>query len=232
MEPGSLPKNPKSKDGETPPPVAKNAGEVCIIEADSGLGDLLVELLENQFLVKSFAGLKEFERAFFAKENSITPDLILCDSKLPDAHGLEALRRVRKHDTAVPFIFLVNQPEPDWTREAFSLGVTDLLEKPFESLLFINAFHGRIAQAKASRERDRLHEFLLNQVHLLTTHANRLIDKTNALAKTNLKKIHYMSTDEDTIRFQHASKREEKLLVELDQCRREYLELAEKLGKT
>lgn len=217
----------------TPENKAKDSsGEVCIIEADAGLGDLLVELLENQFLVKSFTGLKEFGKAFFAKENALTPDLILCDSKLPDASALDVLRQVRKHDGNIPFILLVNQPEADWTREAFSLGVTDLLEKPFESLLFINSFHGRIAQAKAARSRGRMEEILTTQNHLLTTHANRLIDKLNTLTKGNTKKLHYLSHDEDTIRFQHASKREEKLLAELEQCRREYLELAEKLGPT
>lgn len=232
MEKGRTPQSKKISDSDSPSAPAASAGEVCIIEADSGLGDLLVELLENQFLVKSFAGLKDFEKAFFAKEEQLSPDLILCDSKLPDANGLDALRRVRTRDLAVPFILLVDQPEPQWTREAFSLGVTDLLEKPFESLLFINSFHGRIAQSRAARERGRIPELLETQLHLTTTHANRLIDKMNTLMKTNTKKLHYASSDEDALRFKHANKREEKLLAELEQCRLEYLGLAEKLGKS
>jgi DNA-binding NtrC family response regulator len=213
------------------PPAASSAGEICIIEADSGLGDLLVELLENQFLVRSFSGLQEFEELFFRKEGALSPDLVLCDSKLRDATGIEALKRVRKVDANLPFILLVNQPDTAWTQEAFNAGVTDLLEKPFESLLFIKTFHGRIAQSRASRERAKMQQLLEDQLLLTTTHANRLIDHLNHLSPSGLKKLSYASIDEDAIRFQHANKREEKLLAEIEQCRTEYLRLARALGK-
>ncbi len=215
------------------PPQSGSAGEVCIIEADAGVGELLVELLENQFLVKSFSGLKEFEEAFFAKERSVTPDLILCDAKLRDATGLDALKRIRKVDSAVPIILLVTQPDKQWTEEAFRAGVTDLLEKPFESFFFIDKFRGRIAQAQLKRTHDRIEELLQNQLLLTTTKANRLYDlviKTGALpGNTPVKKLRYASADEDRVRFEHARKSEEKLLHEIEQCRIEYLELAEKL---
>jgi two-component system response regulator FixJ len=209
-----------------------SAGEISIIEADSSLGDLLVELLENQFLVKSFSGMKEFEKAFLTKDNPIRPDLIVCDAKLRDGTGIDALKRVRKSDATLPFILLVSQPDPSWTQEAFKAGVTDLLEKPFDSLLFIHTFHGRIAQSRAARERAKIQELLKTQLHLTTTHANRLIDQLNELTQTSTKKLHYASDEEDTIRFQHASKREEKLLAELERCRIEYISLAGDLGKS
>jgi two-component system response regulator FixJ len=213
---------------EPPPPVG-SAGEVCIIEADTGVGELLVELLENQFLVKSFSGLKEFEESFLAKENRASPDLILCDAKLRDSSGMEALKRIRKLDVSIPFILMVAHPDKSWTEEAFRAGVTDLLEKPFESFLFIDKFRGRIAQARLQRSSLRMQELLQTQLFLTTTEVNRLYDRMNQLGNAPSKKLRYASPDEDKIRFEHARKSEEKLLQELSQCRIEYLALAEKL---
>ena len=47
--------------------------------------------------------------------------------------------------------------------------------------------------------------------------------------RTPPKKLRYASPDEDKVRFAHARKSEEKLLLEIEQCRIEYLTLAEKL---
>jgi FixJ family two-component response regulator len=124
---------------------------------------------------------------------------------------------------------MVSKPDKKWTDEAFRAGVTDLLEKPFESFLFIDKFRGRIAQAKLLRSRDRLQELLLSQLLLTTTRANRLSDKVDSGAKTQPKKLRYASADEDQVRFEHARKSEEKLLQEIEQCRIEYLTLAESL---
>jgi hypothetical protein len=126
----------------------------------------------------------------------------------------------------------VSQPDPTWTHEAFRAGVTDLLEKPFESLLFIHTFRGRITQSRASRDRKKMQDLITTQLHLTTTHANRLIDQLNVLTEAKTKKLSYASPDEDTIRFQHASKREDKLLSELERCRLEYITLAGNLGKS
>jgi DNA-binding NtrC family response regulator len=214
----------------TPKHAAEFSGEVSIIEADTDIGELLVELLENQFLVKSFSGLKEFEKSFLGKDGEkVSPSLILCDAKLRDATGLDALKRIRKIDPAIPFIMMVNQPEKNWTEEAFAAGVTDLLEKPFESFLFIDKFRGRITQASHFRSQSRMQELLLNQLLLTTTRLNRLTDELGKTTKNAPKKLRYASMDEDKVRFDHARKSEEKLLHELDQCRIEYIKLAEKL---
>ncbi|MBS1962163.1 MAG: response regulator [Bdellovibrionales bacterium] len=216
----------KTKASPTPP---TSAGEVSIIAADAGIGELLVELLENQFQVKSFASLAEFERSFLAKNREISPDLVLCDAKLRDASGIDALKRIRKVDPQIPIILMVTQPDKQWTEEAFRAGVTDLLEKPFESFLFIDKFRGRIAQARLHRAQDRMTELLRTQLLLTTTQANRLFDQIAKDAKSVPKKLRYADPDEDAIRFGHARKSAEKLLHEIEQCRIEYLALAEKL---
>lgn len=212
------------------PPVGASAGEVCIIEADTAIGELLVELLENQFLVKSFSTLKEFEVFFFSKERRLSPDLILCDAKLRDSSGLDALKLVRKFDPALPFILMVGHPDKNWIEEAFLAGATDLLEKPFESFFFIEKFRGRIAQSKQHRSQNKMHELLVNQLLLTTTKTNRLYDQLAKSTKVAPRKLRYACDDEDKIRFEHAPKSEEKLLQEIEKFRLEYLSLAVKAG--
>jgi DNA-binding NtrC family response regulator len=206
---------------------AQKDDEICIIESDSDIGELLVDLLENQFLIRSFSSIAEFEKNFMNSTSNLKTDLILCDTRAQDPASLEALRNVRKKDAIVPVILIVNQPDSDWTKQAFQAGVTDLLEKPFESFLFIDKFRGRIAQARAQRERQSAIELLETQLHLLTTHCNRLSDEINQLShRTARKKLPYASPDPESIQFTHARKNEEKLLKELAKCRTEYLKLA------
>lgn len=216
-------KNPSSEK-ELPPPSAVSAGEVYIVDVDQGVGELLVELLENQFQVKTFTALSEFKKTFLDPTIETRPDLILCDAKLQDAKGLEVLRFVRQTDTTIPFILMVNQPDLAWIQEAFLAGVTDLLEKPFESFLFIDKFSGRIIQSQAARKQNRIIELLELQTLLITTHLNRLVDRVKA---PSANKIRYAAPDEEKVRFSHARKSEEKLLAELEQYRIEYLRLAQ-----
>jgi hypothetical protein len=74
-----------------------------------------------------------------------------------------------------------------------------------------------------------MQELLVTQLLLTTTKVNRLYDAVGKNARTPPKKLRYASPDEDKVRFAHARKSEEKLLLEIEQCRIEYLTLAEKL---
>lgn len=204
--------------------MSKLMTEVHIVEADPGVAEVVMELLENQFQVKIFSALTEFLEQLLNPAGEKRPDLILCDAKLHDEKGLEILRFVRRVDSSVPFIFMVNHPSPTWIRAAYRSGVTDLLEKPFASFTFIDQFSGRIEQAKVAQKQARMIELLELQCRLTTTHVNRLVDRT---AISGQKKLRYAAPDEDQISFSHAGKSEEKLLNELEQCRIEYLTLAQ-----
>ncbi len=199
-----------------------SAGEVHIIDSDHDVGELLMELLENQFQVKTFEKLDDFKKSFIDPSAGLKPDLIISDAKLQDARGLETLKFVRKHNRTVPFILLVNKPSSAWVNEAFKAGVTDLLEKPFESFLFIDKFPGRIQQSRALQNLNKAMELLESQALLTTTHYNRLVDRANLKGVT---KLRYPSKDEDKIKFDHARKTEAKLLIELEQHRNDFLKL-------
>jgi hypothetical protein len=124
---------------------------------------------------------------------------------------------------------MVTQPDKTWTEDAFKNGVTDLLEKPFESFFFIDKFRGHIAQAQLKRSSERRHELILDQLLLTTTKVNRLYETLGKTAEKPIKKLRYAHLDEDQVRFEHARKSEEMLLHAIEQCRIEYLKLAERL---
>ena len=56
-------------------------------------------------------------------------DLVLLDLSMPDAEGLDGLRRLRMSSPATPVIICSALDEPQLVREAFSLGVSGYLPK-------------------------------------------------------------------------------------------------------
>lgn len=58
-------------------------------------------------------------------------DVVLLDMHLPDAHGLDLLRRVRAHGIEVDVIAVTAAREVEVVRRAVSLGVMHYLVKPF-----------------------------------------------------------------------------------------------------
>lgn len=60
--------------------------------------------------------------------------LVLTDLVMPEMDGLEFVRRVRAADPMIQVIVMTAYSSMDRTIEAFQLGASDYLLKPFESL--------------------------------------------------------------------------------------------------
>jgi DNA-binding response OmpR family regulator len=58
-------------------------------------------------------------------------DLILMDLRMPQINGIEMLREIREHDTHTAAIVITAYLTIDTLLEAFSLGVSDYIRKPF-----------------------------------------------------------------------------------------------------
>jgi len=60
-------------------------------------------------------------------------DLVLLDMFLPDASGVQLLRRIRSASAApLDVIMVTASPEPELVRQAFQLGAVDYVLKPFQ----------------------------------------------------------------------------------------------------
>lgn len=74
-----------------------------------------------------------------AKETS--PDLILCDLRMPEVDGYEVLRTLRQDSitATVPFILLTAEISPDVLRQGQLLGANGYLTKPFATADLLEA---------------------------------------------------------------------------------------------
>src|SRR6185369_16640471 len=61
------------------------------------------------------------------------PDLIICDTKMPEMDGYEVLRLILEFRTyKIPFIFSTSNAEKVDRTKALELGADDYIIKPFE----------------------------------------------------------------------------------------------------
>lgn len=91
-------------------------------------------------------------------------DLVLLDMFLPDASGLDLLRRVRAASAApLDVIMVTAAPEPELVRQALELGVVDYLLKPFGP----DDFEARMRRYRARRTAaDAMPEQALSQAQI------------------------------------------------------------------
>ncbi len=108
-----------------------------------------------------------------AKERS--PDLIICDVKMPDFDGynvLEALRQDPK-TAMIPFIFLTAKADKADVRLGMNLGADDYLTKPFRRVELLETIAARLkrhcAQAEIQKKVDELQQINNQKNDLLNT---------------------------------------------------------------
>lgn len=64
--------------------------------------------------------------------HTLSPDLIICDIRMPKMTGLEMLKRLRSEGSDVEVIFLTAYSDFSYARDALRLLAADYLLKPFE----------------------------------------------------------------------------------------------------
>ena len=111
-----------------------SAGErirVAVIDDDVALRDLLVECLTRRgFLAKGLANPAHAEDdvALFGAH------IVLCDICMPGVDGLQVTRQLKNRDAGMQIILMTGFPAQETVDEAFALGVSGYLLKPFASL--------------------------------------------------------------------------------------------------
>ncbi len=104
---------------------------ILIVEDD----ELLVKVLERLLRVSGFE-IHTADNGEDALElaESLRPDLILLDGRLPGMHGFEILRQLKEHADLrdIPVILLTTQDMEDDIVRGLSLGASDYIVKPFK----------------------------------------------------------------------------------------------------
>lgn len=121
--------------------------KILVVEDEKGMLLNLEILLSSEGYVVSTAengieAIKEIEKE--------VPDLILSDIMMPYVDGFELFNKVREefYLEHIPFIFLTAKTDRTSIRNAFELGVSDYLTKPFENEELLKAIKIRVKQKK------------------------------------------------------------------------------------
>lgn len=109
--------------------VSKRKRSIMIIDDEIGIGETLQEHLSEEFeRVEYYFDPIEAQNALVSREFS----LILSDINMPKLIGPELIRFVRAQGILAPVIFLTGFANKENVLSAIRLGVSDVLEKPFD----------------------------------------------------------------------------------------------------
>ena len=108
----------------------RKGNKILIIDDETDLRDLIKDVLEEE-------GYEVFCASNGADgillNETINPDLIVLDLRMPGMDGIETLQNIRKNDDKVIVVILTGYGCPDTIRDAVNLNVSEYLSKPFEN---------------------------------------------------------------------------------------------------
>lgn len=103
--------------------------QILLVEDDQSLADGLCKALRNEGFVTNHVA--EGQAALHVVEVE-PPDIIVLDLGLPDMDGLDVLKKIRGHGSAIPVLILTARSSIDSRVSGLDLGADDYLPKPFE----------------------------------------------------------------------------------------------------
>jgi len=120
---------------------------ILVVEDNPATRELLREFLQGDghTVLEASTGLEALTVAGVA-----SPDLILLDLRLPDAHGFDLARRLRQepHMTTIPILALTAYPGDPGAEALTDSGCTGYLTKPISLELLREALQHYLAESE------------------------------------------------------------------------------------
>ncbi len=114
--------------------MAEAARLILLVEDDPDHELLTIRALKKSNIANDVRVARDGEEAIHALfgENSVRPQLVLLDLKLPKVEGLEVLRRIRESDSTrmLPVVVLTSSDEERDVVRSYKLGVNSYIRKP------------------------------------------------------------------------------------------------------
>ncbi len=158
-----------------PEPLPKD--EILIVDDNVANLQLLSAILsEKGYAVRSAAN---GTLALQAVETAV-PDIILLDIDMPDMNGYKVCKRIKAQEASrdVPVIFLSALGETLDKVEAFSIGGSDYISKPFEIEEVLARIENQLARGRLQKElqqaNDELEQRVAKRTEALVAVVNRL----------------------------------------------------------
>ncbi|OGS47014.1 MAG: hypothetical protein A2539_09225 [Elusimicrobia bacterium RIFOXYD2_FULL_34_15] len=102
--------------------------KILVVDDDAETREILKVFLESEGY---HVFLLDKGEAVVKKIASETYSLLLLDIKLPDADGVEILKKVHKIDAELPVMMITGYKDAEKVIEAFREGAVDCILKPF-----------------------------------------------------------------------------------------------------
>lgn len=122
--------------------------KILYIDDNRLLAQSVKKLLDESYIVD----IQPTGQEGIAAATSVEYSLILLDLNLPDMHGLDVCRALRKANITVPILILTVHKDPNLAAELLNSGADDFVSKPF---------HGHLLKARVAallRRSNELHE--------------------------------------------------------------------------
>jgi PAS domain S-box-containing protein len=100
---------------------------ILVVDDEAGPRESLRMLLKPRYEVRTAEGA----RAAMQELPQFRPDLVILDIKMPDADGLEVLRRIKEADASIEVVMITAYASLETVKQALSHGAFEYLVKPF-----------------------------------------------------------------------------------------------------
>lgn len=121
--------------------------DVLIVDDDAEIQELLTWLISQQgWEARSALTVLEADRLI----QSRTPDVVVLDLMLPDASGLDALRRWKSAHPGLPVLMLSARGELGERVQGLEMGADDYLPKPFAAIELVARVRALLRRAPPS----------------------------------------------------------------------------------
>lgn len=130
--------------------------------------------------------------------NTLSPDIVFTDIKMPGIDGLEVLRRIRQESPDTQVIIITGHGDMEKALEAMDLNASDFINKPVER----KALNSALVRAEKRKEMGRDAGFFFTPVKENNRLRVELSGRMSGENAANFKKI-FMELDEKQINRVH-----------------------------
>lgn len=175
---------------------------MCIlyVEDDELIAEALITIIKRitkniHYAKNGKEGLKLFE--------SIKPDIVITDIKMPIISGLEMAKEIRKTDDEIPIIILSAYNENEYLKDAFEVGITYYLNKPVNRLVLLRTLNESaksvVYKSKQDEQVQNYEETIDAFVELIERRDRYTAGHSTRVAKYSVKLAEAMGIDSKSI---------------------------------
>jgi two-component system response regulator FixJ len=102
--------------------------------------------------------------------------VVVTDIRMPRADGLELIRRLKTQGIRLPVIVLIDHGHIPLAVEAMKAGARDLIEKPFDDVILLDAIRAALADLDKSYSEESHREEIQRRVGSLSPRERQVLD--------------------------------------------------------